>query len=185
METTYPEKCERYIQNLRRVRALSKPQFAPGTAPEALLEEIQNNAVCSFGLMQENNALLNELVYVLDPKTLTDEEITNLEAFAGRLFNFGNSEDCGVAYKIHSLLLEAARFREDDRMIVKELYYNGITLHYLNVRDDDHGINLLESRIHAHFMEAASYISRYEEMDTETRQYIIRSLGNIRLTVSR
>ena len=82
METTYPEKCERYIQNLRRVRALSKPQFAPGTAPEALLEEIQNNAVCSFGLMQENNALLNELVYVLDPKTLTDEEITNLEAFA-------------------------------------------------------------------------------------------------------
>ncbi len=41
METTYPEKCERYIQNLRRVRALSKPQFAPGTAPEALLEEIQ------------------------------------------------------------------------------------------------------------------------------------------------
>ena len=185
METTYPEKCERYIQNLRRVRALSKPQFAPETAPEALLEEIQDNAVRSFGLMQENNALLNELVYVLDPKTLTDEEITNLEAFAGRLFNFGNSEDCGVAYKIHSLLLEAARFREDDRMIVKELYYNGITLHYLNVRDDDHGINLLESRIHAHFMEAASYISRYEEMDTETRQYIIRSLGNIRLTVSR
>lgn len=185
METTYPEKCERYIQNLRRVRALSKPQFAPETAPKALLEEIQGNAVRSFGLMQENNALLNELVYVLDPKTLTDEEITNLEAFAGRLFNFGNSEDCGVAYKIHSLLLEAARFREDDRMIVKELYYNGITLHYLNVRDDDHGINLLESRIHAHFMEAASYISRYEEMDTETRQYIIRSLGNIRLTVSR
>ena len=137
METTYPEKCERYIQNLRRVRALSKPQFAPETAPEALLEEIQGNAVRSFGLMQENNALLNELVYVLDPKTLTDEEITNLEAFAGRLFNFGNSEDCGVAYKIHSLLLEAARFREDDRMIVKELYYNGITLHYLNVRDDD------------------------------------------------
>ncbi len=27
-------------------------------------------------------------------------------------------------------------------------------------------------RIHAHFMEAASYISRYEEMDTETRQHI-------------
>ena len=185
METTYPEKCERYIQNLRRVRALSKPQFAPETAPEALLEEIQDNAVSCFGLMQENNALLNELIYVLDPKTLTDEEITDLEAFAGRLFNFGNSEDCGVAYKIHSLLLEAARFREDDRMIVKELYYNGITLHYLNVRDDEHGINLLEPRIHAHFMEAASYISRYEEMDTETRKYIIRSLGNIRLTVSR
>ena len=72
-------------------------------------------------------------------------------------------------------------------MIVKELLlYNGITLHYLNVRDDDHGINLLEPRIHAHFMEAASYISRYEEMDyRDAAVIIIRSLGNIRLTVSR
>ncbi len=49
METTYPEKCERYIQNLRRVRALSKPQFAPETAPEALLEEIQATRCAPFG----------------------------------------------------------------------------------------------------------------------------------------
>lgn len=185
MELTNRQKWERYIQNLRRVRTLSKPQFAPETAPDVLLEEIQGNAVRCFDLMKENNALLAELVYTRDAKTLSDDDIAELEEAAGKLFNFANSEDCGVAYKIHELLLEAARFRDDTPMIIKELYYNGITLHYINVRDDDHDINLLGPRIHAHFMEGAHYIAQFEEMDTETRKYIIRCVGNIRLAVSR
>ena len=126
------QKWERYIQNLRRVRTLSHPKFPPETAPEFLLEAIQGNAVRCFDLMKENNALLGELVCTRDAKTLSDSDIAELEEAAGRLFNYANSEDCGVAYKIHELLLKAARFRDDVPMIVRELYYNGITLHYIN-----------------------------------------------------
>ena len=185
MEESSRQKWERYIQNLRRVRTLSRPQFPPETAPEFLLEAIQGNAVRCFDLMKENNALLGELVYTRDAKTLSDSDIVELEEAAGRLFNYANSEDCGVAYKIHELLLKAARFRDDVPMIVRELYYNGITLHYINVRDEDHDVNLLWPRIHAFFLEGANYIARYEELDQETRQYIIRCVGNIRLAVSR
>lgn len=185
MEESNRQKWERYIQNLRRVRTLSRPQFPPETAPEILLETIQGNAVRCFDLMKENNALLGELVYTRDAKTLSDSDIAELEEAAGRLFNYANSEDCGVAYKIHELLLKAARFRDDVPMIVQELYYNGITLHYINVRDEDHDVNLLWPRIHAFFLEGANYIARYEELDKETRQYIIRCVGNIRLAVSR
>lgn len=185
MEESNRQKWERYIQNLRRVRTLSRPQFPPETAPEFLLEAIQGNAVRCFDLMKENNALLGELVYTRDAKTLSDSDIAELEEAAGRLFNYANSEDCGVAYKIHELLLKAARFRDDVPMIVRELYYNGITLHYINVRDEDHDVNLLWPRIHAFFLEGANYIARYEELDKETRQYIIRCVGNIRLAVSR
>lgn len=39
MEMTNPQKAERYIQNLRKVRALSKPQFSPETAPAALFQD--------------------------------------------------------------------------------------------------------------------------------------------------
>ena len=138
-----------------------------------------------FDRMKENNALLGELVYTRDAKTLSDDDIAELEEAAGRLFNYANSEDCGVAYKIHELLLKAARFRDDVPMIVRELYYNGITLHYINVRDEDHDVNLLWPRIHAFFLEGANYIARYEELDKETRQYIIRCVGNIRMAVSR
>lgn len=180
MEESNRQKWERYIQNLRRVRTLSRPQFPPETAPEFLLEAIQGNAVRCFDLMKENNALLGELVYTRDAKTLSDSDIAELEEAAGRLFNYANSEDCGVAYKIHELLLKAARFRDDVPMIVRELYYNGITLHYINVRDEDHDVNLLWPRIHAFFLEGANYIARYEELDKETRQYIIRCVGNIR-----
>ena len=116
---------------------------------------------------------------------MSDSDIAELEEAADRLFNYANSEDCGVAYKIHELLLKAARFRDDVPMIVRELYYNGITLHYINVRDEDHDVNLLWPRIHAFFLEGADYIARYEELDKETRQYIIRCVGNIRMAVSR
>ena len=185
MAETNRQKWERYIQNLRRVRTLSRPQFPPETAPEVLLEAIQGNAVRCFDLMKENNALLGELVYTRDAKTLSDDDIAELEEAAHRLFNYANSEDCGVAYKIHELLLKAARFRDDVPMIIRELYYNGITLHYINVRDEDHDVNLLWPRIHAFFLEGANYIARYEELDKETRQYIIRCVGNIRMAVSR
>ena len=116
---------------------------------------------------------------------MSDDDIAELEEAAGRLFNYANSEDCGVAYKIHELLLKAARFRDNVPMIIRELYYNGITLHYINVRDEDHDVNLLWPRIHAFFLEGANYIARYEELDKETRQYIIRCVGNIRMAVSR
>ena len=185
MAETNRQKWERYIQNLRQVRTLSRPQFPPETAPEFLLETIQGNAVRCFDRMKENNALLGELVYTRDAKTLSDDDIAELEEAAGRLFNYANSEDGGVAYKIHELLLKAARFRDDVPMIIRELYYNGITLHYINVRDEDHDVNLLWPRIHAFFLEGANYIARYEELDKETRQYIIRCVGNIRMAVSR
>ena len=185
MAETNRQKWERYIQNLRRVRTLSRPQFPPETAPEVLLEEIQGNAVRCFDRMKENNALLGELVYTRDAKTLSDDDIAELEEAADRLFNYANSEDCGVAYKIHELLLKAARFRDDVPMIIRELYYNGITLHYINVRDEDHDVNLLWPRIHAFFLEGANYIAQYEELDKETRQYVIRCVGNIRMAVSR
>lgn len=185
MAETNRQKWERYIQNLRRVRTLSRPQFPPETAPEILLEAIQGNAVRCFDLMKENNALLGELVYTRDAKMLSDDDIAELEEAAGRLFNYANSEDGGVAYKIHELLLKAARFRDNVPMIIRELYYNGITLHYINVRDEDHDVNLLWPRIHAFFLEGANYIARYEELDKETRQYVIRCVGNIRMAVSR
>ena len=83
MEMTNPQKAECYIQNLRKVRALSKPQFSPETAPDVLLETIQGNAVRCYEMMRENNAILSELIYTRDPVVLTDDDIADLEDFAG------------------------------------------------------------------------------------------------------
>lgn len=185
MECTQAEAFEQYIRDLRVVRSISRPSFPEGKAPAAVLEEIQTNALRCNALMRQNEALLAQFVYDRDPVSLTEEDIQGLSAFAGRLFNYANSEDMGVAFKVHQLLLAAARSREDVPMIVRELYYTGITLHYMNVRDEGTGINLLGDAIQVYFTEAAEYMSRYEQLDRNTRQYLIRCVGNTRLGMSR
>lgn len=185
MECTQAEAFEQYIRDLRVVRSISRPSFPEGKAPAAVLEEIQTNALRCNTLMRQNEALLAQFVYDRDPASLTETDIQGLSAFAGRLFNYANSEDMGVAFKVHQLLLAAARSREDVPMIVRELYYTGITLHYMNVRDEGTGINLLGDAIQVYFTEAAEYMSRYEQLDRNTRQYLIRCVGNTRLGMSR
>lgn len=185
MERTQAEAFEQYIRDLRVVRSISRPSFPEGKAPAAVLEEIQTNALRCNTLMRQNEALLAQFVYDRDPASLTEEDIQGLSAFAGRLFNYANSEDMGVAFKVHQLLLAAARSRKDVPMIVRELYYTGITLHYMNVRDEGTGINLLGDAIQVYFTEAAEYMSRYEQLDRNTRQYLIRCVGNTRLGMSR
>lgn len=185
MERTQAEAFEQYIRDLRAVRSISRPSFPEGKAPAAVLDEIQTNALRCNTLMRQNEALLAQFVYDRDPASLTEEDIQGLSAFAGRLFNYANSEDVGVAFKVHQLLLAAARSREDVPMIVRELYYTGITLHYMNVRDEGTGINLLGDAIEVYFTEAVGYMSRYEQLDRNTRQYLIRCVGNTRLGMSR
>ena len=185
MECTQAEAFEQYIRDLRVVRSISRPSFPEGKAPAAVLEEIQTNALRCNALMRQNEALLAQFVYDRDPASLTETDIQGLSAFAGRLFNYANSEDMGVAFKVHQLLLAAARSREDVPMIVRELYYTGITLHYMNIRDEGTGINLLGDAIQVYFTEAAEYMSRYEQLDRNTRQYLIRCVGNTRLGMSR
>lgn len=127
MECTQAEAFEQYIRDLRVVRSISRPSFPEGKAPAAVLDEIQTNALRCNALMRQNEALLAQFVYDRDPASLTETDIQGLSAFAGRLFNYANSEDIGVAFKVHQLLLAAARSREDVPMIVRELYYTGNT----------------------------------------------------------
>lgn len=178
-------RCDQYIENLRKVRALSKPEFEPGTDAQVVLDTIQKNASESFLLMKESNQILNELVYSRKAEDLTDEDIDELQEFAGKLFSYSNSEDDGIAYKIHCLLLEAARLRGDAAFIVRELYNCGVTLYYLNIKSDRVGVNPFGKRIRAYFEEGAQYISRYEELDVKTRGFIIRCLGNSKMALPR
>jgi hypothetical protein len=108
MECTQAEAFEQYIRDLRVVRSISRPSFPEGKAPAAVLEEIQTNALRCNALMRQNEALLAQFVYDRDPASLTETDIQGLSAFAGRLFNYANSEDMGVAFKVHQLLLAAA-----------------------------------------------------------------------------
>lgn len=150
MECTQAEVFEQYIRDLRVVRSISRPSFPEGKAPAAVLEEIQTNALRCNTLMRQNEALLAQLVYDRDPASLTETDIQGLSAFAGRLFNYANSEDIGVAFKVHQLLLAAARSRKD---VVKILLESAGS-----VAQDDYSAEAINRKL-----VLAAYLSVYAE----------------------
>ena len=50
--------------------------------------------------MQQSNAILDEAILSRRAENLTEEEAAGLSEFAGKLFHYANSEDCGIAEKI-------------------------------------------------------------------------------------
>ena len=176
---------ERYIEDLRTVRTLSQPKFSPDMKAKELLETIQSNAIRCFDYMKENNAILNELVFQRAPAELTSAEIASLQEFADKMFDYTSSEDCGIAYKVYSLLLENARIRGDKPAIVRYLYGKAVSLHYLNVRGRDYAINPYGTQVRGLFQEGAGYIAEYESFDKTTKGYIMRCLGNSRMSMPR
>lgn len=176
---------ERYIEDLRTVRTLSQPKFSPDMKAKELLETIQSNAIKCFDYMKENNAILNELVFRRAPAELTSAEIASLQEFADKMFDYASSEDCGIAYKVYSLLLENARIRGDKPAIVRYLYGKAVSLHYLNVRGRDYAINPYGTQVRGLFQEGAGYIAEYESFDKTTKGYIMRCLGNSRMSMPR
>lgn len=68
------ERYTRYIENLRRVRALVRPEAHAGMKAADLLEEIKQNAAESYTLMQQSNAILDEVIFSRRAEDLTEEE---------------------------------------------------------------------------------------------------------------
>lgn len=176
---------QHYIENVRTVRSLSRPHFAPGMKAQELLDSIQSNAVKCFDYMKEDNAILDEMVFRRDPAELSDKDIADLQEFADSMFSYANSEDCGLAYKVYGLLLENARLRGDKPAIIRHLYEEGVSLHYLNIRGENYSINPFGVKVRQYFQEGAGYIAEYESFDLTTKGYIIRCLGNSRMSMAR
>lgn len=173
------ELCERYVRNITRVQALTKPPLTRDMPQEEVLRAIHENAIQQHDLRVENDEILNELIFAQDPAELTDEQIGDLSALADALFNYTSSLDVGIAYRIHQLLYACATRRGDRNMIIRELYYQGLTLQYLNLKDSNNDLNLYYAQIGDYYTRGAAYMSEYEQIeDQETRGYIIRCMGN-------
>ena len=180
------ELMERYLANVARCAVLNRPTFEPGLSDDELLEGIQKNAQEVHELIRQNNEILDQFLLGRNPAEVTDDEIHDLTAFADRLFLYNHSVDDGTAFRIHSLLLEVATLRGDRDMRIRELYYVGITLHYMKISCDDLNLFALLDEVRAAFGAAAEYMAVYEEIESEqSRSFIVRSLANRKLGLDR
>lgn len=172
---------QKYVDNVIAANGLLKPQIEPDMTEEQALQAIRDNAAHLYGLHQHNNQILKEILFTKSADTLTENEAKQLGELASELFHFNRSLDTGIAYKIHQLLYAYAQYHEDINMMIKELYYQGITLFYLNVRDEGQIVGIFQDQLGEYFRKGASYLDRYEELeDQQTRNYILRCLGNVK-----
>jgi hypothetical protein len=170
---------QEYLDNLEEIKRLTTPTFPAGCSDEEMVEIIRNGAHRQHTLRCINDQILHALLD-REPRDLTPAEADQLFDFSDRLFRFARGRDTGTAHKIHHLLYAYAVGHGDTDMEVRELYYLGLSLHYLDLRMD--GINVLGEQVSTYFHRAASFLDRYELFtSTDTRGYIIRSLANRRL----
>lgn len=170
-----------YLENLQKIKSMADYCFDHIEGADQQLEFIQEQSGKIYQLQQRNNALLRETFYDKDPETISEREADQWFAFAKVLVDDYKQSDLGLAYDLHSRLLRRARVQGPREHIVRELYYCGLTLHYLDTSLNLCNANLYNDQVRDYFTEGASFLPEFELFDSETRAYILRCLGNIHL----
>lgn len=180
------DQFEQYIANLKKANQLIKFRVSPGMTDEDILAKVQEGADALRLIGQENNALLQKLLFSKTPESLSAKEVSEFSELADGLFHYARSMDVGISLCIHRLLYAYAKLHEDRDMMIRELYYQGLAAFYLNLKISSMGINVFREEINGYFSQGASYFSQWEDITSEeSRGYIIRCMANRNLTIPR
>ena len=183
-EPTFAQVREEYLANLREVKLRSEFRLDHNAAPDAQIEAIREEAKRIYQLQQRNNEILRSCFYEKDPEELSDEQAAEWFDFARALVDDYRRLDLPLAYQLHAMLLRRARAKGDRACIIRERYYCGLTLHYIDLPLNNSSANLYNKQVRDYFAEAADFLPQFAELDHESRAYVIRSLGNIDLGYS-
>ena len=153
--------------------------------PAAFMDGVRVSSRQSLERVAEGTELLRrELFPVLDDlPSAPAEELASLREFADELMAGVAQKDAGLAFRIHTALLEHARRTGDRDMTIRQLYWTGMCLHNMETMLSPSSIRLFAARMRMSFAEAASYYdTAYDDItDPEIRGYIHRSMGNTAL----
>ncbi len=175
-----------YIDNLRAIVALSVWKPEEGQTAADFAAQVRKKDGELHRLEKRNIELLRtDLFPVLDNLfSASDALLQSLKEFVAQLLNSREELDDGLFCRIHEALLALARQKKDRAGIIRELYWLGIGsnsrcrklvgLTYDNVEP-------YMTRMRLCFTEAAAYLKYYDELEDESRDYVLRSRANMAL----
>lgn len=178
---------EEYIANLKDIAVLTARKNPGDSTFDAYLEKLKDNKMLVEQKVARNMELLKIRLFPLLDHLLeaNSQELSELQEFAGRLFQVGEELDTGLFCQIHRALLNTARLLKDQKGMIRELYWLGLGRHnrcskLLGLDMKVVGNYMSEMRLC--FTEAAAYLKYYDQIeDLETRGYMIRSRANMSL----
>lgn len=174
-------RIEEYLENLHQIKERSDFQPPADSTPDEQIAYIRRESEALNALQTRNNDILYELFYSRAPENLTDAEAAEWFQFACQLVDGYKQADLGLAHQLHKRLLRRARAIGRWEDILEELYYCGLTLYYLNSMVNSADQNVYYDEIREYFEEGASFLPSFASLDSKSRAYILRCLGNIHL----
>ncbi len=176
---------QRYVDNLATIANLSVVSAQLPENVTVFMEQRNENTKQINALIEENTDLLrrNLMPVIDDIISASEEEIQDLDDFADRLLQGSDQLDLFLNYIVRNALVTYARKWGKRDMLIKELYYTGLALFYMQDRLIGAGLHLYQWKMSLMFGEAAGYIKKYDEIeDAQTRGYIHRSMANLALS---
>ena len=176
---------EKYLELMRSAAQSIVPSAAELEPEEFVKAAVEANRASRRAVEQGTKLLREELFPLLDNiLSASEEELSSLGEFAEKLMNSADLPDAGLYYRIHLALMSYARHKKLRDMLIKELYYVGMALYYLENMLSPNVVRLYTARMRMCFSESASYFEKgYDDIeDPEIRGFIHRSMGNIALS---
>ena len=178
---------EEYLANTREIIECTARVRIGGRSFEELFGLVQQRRQRACAKKKRNVELVRDFLFpALDHLyEAGEEELADLQEFAGELLKGREELDVGLFCQIHQAFLTMARLLKDRSAVIRELYWLGIGRN--NVCNKLIGLELSEtedyvSQMRLCFTEAAAYLKYYDEIeDAETRGYILRSRANMSL----
>ncbi len=129
-------------------------------------------------IISTTNQLIDQHItpFLKDPTSIDPQRALDLEEFAEKLSGYKESVDSGLSYDIRHALTEYAKLIGDDAMFIRNMFFKGLALFYLETR-------LFKEEMSACYEAVTAYSDRYTEFDRDTRNLIARAYGNLYISV--
>ncbi len=114
---------------------------------------------------------LSVVPFLEEPTRFSREEVLEFDAFADKLSGYVENIDRGLAFDIREAIIIYAEDKKDDELLIKNLFYKGLIIHYMAPK-------LYKKEAEECYEKIISYADRYESFKKETRNLIAKSFAN-------
>ncbi len=124
-------------------------------------------------VISETNKIIDNHItpYIKNPSLLNNELVVEFEELAEKLSGYKENLDTGLSFEMRTAITEYAKSIGDENMFIKNMFFKGLTLFYLDT-------SLFKPEMSECYEIIISYGDRYEEFDKATRNIIVRAFGN-------
>ncbi len=168
------------INNELQFTELASKQFSDksGITRENVRAVLEERGVVIRTIISETNDIISRYIapHLKSPEKMSHNTALQLQEFAERLSGYKESVDTGLSFDIRSALVVYAASVNDDEMYIKNMFFKGLALFYLDKI-------LFREEMSACYDRVIEYSNRYEQFNQETRNLIVRAYGNSYISV--